>query len=204
MGYGRVGPGTACGPVASSQAEPLPRHLAGVITRLASAANLWPDTIDGARRRNSDLTDQGGATVAVALHASKTMLGKRARNAIEIAVVLSRESGPVAGKRATSAAAAAGRGCIRRFCCNALAIRRQIMHPIAMMRLFASAELSLGCRRPMIQFGAETLTILGWNRQSGGYFHLHPSRKTIRRCGLKRSLAPRRAPVDLAVRASQA
>jgi hypothetical protein len=89
------------------------RQLAGFIARLTSTANLWPNTVDRARRRNADLTYQGSATIAVALHASKMMVGKRARDEIEIAIVLGGESGPVARKRATSAAAPTGRGCFR-------------------------------------------------------------------------------------------
>jgi len=97
----------------SSQAEPMPRQLAGFIARFTSAANLWPNTVDGARRRNADLAQQGGATIAVALHAPKSMVGKRAGDAIEIAIVLGREPGPVAGKRAASPAAPTERSCIR-------------------------------------------------------------------------------------------
>jgi len=81
------------------------RQLAGFIARFTSTANLWPNTVDRARRRNANLTHQGGATIAVALHASKMMVGKRAGDEIEIAIVLGGESGPVARKRAASAAA---------------------------------------------------------------------------------------------------
>jgi hypothetical protein len=91
----------------------MPRQLAGFIARFTSTANLWPNTVDRARRRNPDLTYQGGATIAVALHASTMMVGKRAGDAIEIAIVLGRESGPIARKRAASAAAPTGRGCFR-------------------------------------------------------------------------------------------
>jgi hypothetical protein len=91
----------------------MPRQLAGFIARFASTANLWPNIVDRARRRNADLTFQGGATIAVALHASTMMVSKRAGNAIEIALVLGRESGPVARIRAASAAASTERGCYR-------------------------------------------------------------------------------------------
>jgi hypothetical protein len=58
-------------------------------------------------------TNQGGATIAVALHASKMVVGKRAGDATEIAIVLGRKSGPVARKRTASAAAPTERGCSR-------------------------------------------------------------------------------------------
>jgi hypothetical protein len=72
------------------------RQLAGFIARFTSTANLWPDTVDSACRRNADLTYQGTAAIAVALHASKIMVSKRAGDQIEIAIVLGGESGPVA------------------------------------------------------------------------------------------------------------
>jgi hypothetical protein len=99
--------------ISLSQAEPLPRQLASFIARLASSANLWPNTVHRARRRNADITDQGRATIAVALHAPKMMVGKCARDAIEIVIVLGREARPVARKRAASAAGLTGRGCFR-------------------------------------------------------------------------------------------
>jgi len=76
----------------------MPRQLAGFIARFASTANLGPLTVDRAGRRNADLTNQGGATIAVALHASEMMVCKRAGDAIEIAIFLGRKSGPVARK----------------------------------------------------------------------------------------------------------
>jgi hypothetical protein len=83
----------------------MPRQLAGFIARFTSTANLWANTVDLARRRNANLTHQGGATIAVALHASKMMVSKRAGDEIEIAIVFYGESGPVARKRAAGAAA---------------------------------------------------------------------------------------------------
>ena len=91
----------------------MPRQLAGFIARFTSTANLWPNTVDHARGRNTDLTYQGSATIAVALHASKMMVSKRAGDEIEIAIVLGGESGPVARKRAASAAAPTHCGCFR-------------------------------------------------------------------------------------------
>jgi hypothetical protein len=81
----------------------MPRKLAGFIARFTSTANLGPLTVDRAGRRHADLTNQCGATIAVALHASELMVGKRAGDAIEIAVVLGRKSGPVVRKRTASA-----------------------------------------------------------------------------------------------------
>ena len=71
----------------------MPRQLAGFIARFTSTANLGPLTVDRAGRRDADLTNQCGATIAVALHASELMVGKRAGDAIEIAIVLGRKSG---------------------------------------------------------------------------------------------------------------
>jgi hypothetical protein len=94
-------------PYCVSQAEPLPRQLAGFIARLASTANLGPHSVDRAGCRNTDLPNQGGATIAVAPHASKTVICECAGDAVEIAVVLGGKAGPVARKRAASAAAPA-------------------------------------------------------------------------------------------------
>jgi hypothetical protein len=91
----------------------MPRKLAGFIARFTSTANVGPLTVNRAGRRNADLANQGSATIAVALHASQMMVSKRAGDAIEIAIVLGRESGPVARIRAASAAALAERGCFR-------------------------------------------------------------------------------------------
>src|SRR5262245_52508506 len=56
----------------------MPRQLAGFITRFTSTANLGPLTVDRAGCGNADLTNQGCATIAVALHASQMMVSKRA------------------------------------------------------------------------------------------------------------------------------
>src|SRR5258706_5681386 len=92
------------------------RQLAGFVARFAGTADVWPNTVDRARRRNPDLAHQGGAAITVALHAAETMVSKRARDAIEIAIVIGREPGPVAGKRAASTAAPTERSGIR--CCR--------------------------------------------------------------------------------------
>jgi hypothetical protein len=91
----------------------MPRQVAGFIARFTSTANLWANTVDRARGRNADLTHQGSTTIAVALHASKIMVRKLAGDEIEIAIVLGGESGPVARKRAASAAALTRRDCVR-------------------------------------------------------------------------------------------
>ena len=101
------------GLVQGEQAEPMPRQLASLIARLTSSANVWPDIIHRARCRNADLTHQSGATIAVALHASKMMVSKCTGDAIEITIVLGRESRPLARKGAASAAGLTGRGCFR-------------------------------------------------------------------------------------------
>jgi hypothetical protein len=108
----------------------LPRQLASFIARLASAANLRPDVVDGTRRRNADLTDQGGAAVAVTLHAPTMVVGKNTGDAIEIALVFGRKPGPVAGKRAAGAATLAERGCIGEFCRNFLSAHDQVRRPL--------------------------------------------------------------------------
>jgi hypothetical protein len=94
----------------ASQGEPTPRQLASFVARFTGTANLWPNTVDRAGRRNADLTDQSRATIAIALHASKMMVDKCAGNAIEITIVLGREAGPLARKRAACAAGPTGRG----------------------------------------------------------------------------------------------
>jgi len=114
----------------ASQAEPLPRQLTCIVARLASAANLRPDIVDGARRRYADLTYKGGATIAVTLHAPKTVVGKYAGDAIEIALVFDRKPGPVAGKRTARTATATEHSCIREFCRNPLNALAQIRYPL--------------------------------------------------------------------------
>jgi hypothetical protein len=145
----------------------MPRKLAGFIARFTSTANLGPLTVNRAGRRHADLTNQCGATIAVALHASKMTVGKRAGDAIEIAIVLGRKSGPVVRKRTASAqlrqsAAASGD----------LAAMRSLLvvnscTPLPVTRLLASAEFSLGCLPTSTTLRRETLITSGWNRQSG-------------------------------------
>ena len=114
----------------ASQAEPLPRQLTCIVARLASAANLRPDIIDGARRRTADLPDQGSAAIAVALHAPKMVVGKNAGDAIEITLVFSRKPGPVAGKRTACTATLTERSGIREFCRNPLSTLTQVRCPL--------------------------------------------------------------------------
>jgi hypothetical protein len=91
----------------------MPCQLAGFVARFTVTANLGSLTVDGAGRRNANLANQGGATIAVAPHASTMMIGKPAGDAIEIAIVLGRKSGPVARKRTASAAAPTKLSCFR-------------------------------------------------------------------------------------------
>ena len=141
----------------------MPRHQAGFIARFTGTADFWPDAIDRARRRDADLAHQGGATLAIALHASKTMVGKHTGDAIEVAIVLGREPGPVAGKRAACAAGPAQRSCVLRFWRNSVGDVRQVLVPT--WQCSRCARLAL-----WKQIGCETLTTTGRGGQSGGRF----------------------------------
>lgn len=92
-----------------SQSESVARHPAGIVARLARAANLRPDIVDRARRGHADVAHQRGAAIAVAVHAPEVMVREHAWDAVELAVILGREPGPVAGIGAAGAAALAVR-----------------------------------------------------------------------------------------------
>ena len=66
------------------------------LMRVGSSAITVANWLALSKRINEILANQGSATIAVALHASKKMVGKRAGDAIEIAIVLGRKPGPVA------------------------------------------------------------------------------------------------------------
>ena len=193
-----------------SQTEPLPRELAGCIARLTSTANLRPDAVDRARRRNADRAHQGRATVAVALHAPTTMVGKGARNAIEIAVALGREAGPVAGERAARPAAPAERGRLGRPRRNPLDALRQVHAPRAGDA--SGGLLNRGAVRSASQLrvAAGDVDHICAARSKGGSFHLKGLGWIApeARCGLETPICTMKVshggPMDLAVRACRA
>ena len=67
---------------AISQPKMISRQPARLIARLAGATYVGPDAVDGAGRRYADYALQGGATIAVALHAPETMVGEVGGDAI--------------------------------------------------------------------------------------------------------------------------
>ena len=72
-----------------------PRLLAGLIARQAHSANLGPERINRARRRHADLTDQSGAAISFATHATVVVIDEESWNPIELGVVLRREPRPI-------------------------------------------------------------------------------------------------------------
>jgi hypothetical protein len=94
------------------------------------------------------------------------MVGKRAGDAIEIAIVLGRKSGQSCEKEQQapqlrqSAAASGDLAAMR-----SLLVTKSCT-PFPVTRLFASAHLSLGACRPAIRIGRDD-DHMRWNRQSG-------------------------------------
>jgi len=91
----------------SSEAEKTSRLLAGLITRRAHSANLRPERINRARRRHADLTDQSGAAISFATHATVVVINEESRNTIEFGIALRREPRPIRRKRTARAASPA-------------------------------------------------------------------------------------------------
>jgi hypothetical protein len=93
----------------SSEAEKAPRLLAGLIARQAHSANLRPEGINRARRRHADLTDQSGAAISFATHATVVVIDEESRNLIELGIAFRREPRPIRRKRTARAAGPAYR-----------------------------------------------------------------------------------------------
>jgi hypothetical protein len=93
----------------SSEAEKASGLLAGLITRQAHSANLRPERINRARRRRADLTDQSGAAISFATHATVVVIDEESRNPIELGIALRREPRPIRRKRTARAASPAYR-----------------------------------------------------------------------------------------------
>ena len=93
----------------SSEAEKASRLLAGLIARQAHSANLRPEGINRARRRHADLTDQSGAAISFATHATVIVIDEESRNPIELGIALRREPRPIRRKRTARAASPARR-----------------------------------------------------------------------------------------------
>ena len=66
----------------ASHAKMMSSHPARLIARLAGATYVGSDAVDGAGRLYADYALQGGATIAVALHATETMVGEVGGDAI--------------------------------------------------------------------------------------------------------------------------
>jgi hypothetical protein len=62
------------------------RHPAGVVARQASFANIRPQAVDRARRRDADLPDKRGAAIAAASHAAAFVINIRAGDLSELGV----------------------------------------------------------------------------------------------------------------------
>ena len=80
----------------ASQSEPLPRHQACIVAGLARATNIRSDAVNCAGGGDADLAYQGGAAIAVALHASEMLVDEVGGDAIEMRIVLKGEARPLA------------------------------------------------------------------------------------------------------------
>jgi hypothetical protein len=107
-------PGSVCGTVfhmrryldyfEQRQPVPAPRHVAFGIARHAGSANLRPNRINPARRRNTDLARQCRASFAVAAHPRQFFVDEFSRDQIECDVVLGGKPRPVRRVGTTRAA----------------------------------------------------------------------------------------------------
>ena len=93
----------------SSEPKKAPRLLAGLVAWQAHSANLRPERINRARRRHADLTDQGGAAISFATHATVVVIDEESRNPIELSIALRGEPRPIRRKRTTGTASPAYR-----------------------------------------------------------------------------------------------
>jgi hypothetical protein len=62
-------------------------HFAGVITRQASFANVRPQDVDSARRKDTDVSHKGRTAISVTSHASELVINEWAGNLIEICII---------------------------------------------------------------------------------------------------------------------
>jgi hypothetical protein len=93
----------------SSEPEKAPRLLAGLVAGQAHSANLRPERINRARRRYADLTDQSGAAISFATHATVVVIDEESWNPIELSIALRGEPRPIRRKRTTGTASPAYR-----------------------------------------------------------------------------------------------
>ena len=74
----------------------MPRQLARIIAGLTGATNFRSNAVNRAGRQGAYFPHQGRAAIAVAPHSPEIRVDEVAGDAIEIAIVLRREAGPVA------------------------------------------------------------------------------------------------------------
>jgi hypothetical protein len=70
-----------------SQIKVPPCRQARVVSGQTSFANVRPHVVDRARRRNADLSHEGGAAIAATPHAAVLIIDIGAGDSIEIGVV---------------------------------------------------------------------------------------------------------------------
>jgi hypothetical protein len=93
----------------TGQPEAIACGLACVVARQARTADVRPQAVDGARRRQSHVAHQGRAPIAVATHSREPGVDQCRRYHVEIGVVLGGEARPIARIGAACAAGLAGR-----------------------------------------------------------------------------------------------
>jgi hypothetical protein len=80
------------------------RHLTGVISRRTDFADVRPDAVDRARRRDADVSHKGCTAISSASHASLFVIDVRAGDLIELGVGFQRKPRPLRGKGTARAA----------------------------------------------------------------------------------------------------
>jgi hypothetical protein len=86
------------------------RHFAGVIAGQASLANVGPQGVDRACRRNADVSHEGSTTISAASHASVFVINIYAGDLIEIRFIFQRETRPFTRKRTACTTGSTRRG----------------------------------------------------------------------------------------------
>lgn len=101
------------------------------------------------------------------------MVSECAGNALEIAFILGREPGPVAGIGTASAAAPAERRCIQHCCHKFFIARRQFAFPRADATRGSTRPPRSGCRSPMLRGDVDHTSREGSKQR---FFNLDPAR----------------------------
>ena len=90
--------------VSSLKIKARPCHLAGAISRQTRFANIWSHGVDRARRRNTDVSCEGGTAIAVASHPTLLVIHVYTGNFTKTKLAFQCEPRPFRRERAARAA----------------------------------------------------------------------------------------------------